>query len=784
MTLDLKALAATLGGEVRGNHVLAPGPGHSSEDRSLSIKEDPSAPDGFIVNSFAGDDFQEARDHVKAHIGGGFTPPPRESRQPADSWRPVTPAPEDAPELPAALIERVCPDGHRFTGRWEYRDAAGRLHFVVVRFDGAAGKQICPFSFCRGPGGAREWRCKGVEDGRILYGLGRLAARPDAPVLVVEGERTADRAAEQLAEYGYVVVTSSGGSRAAVKTDWSPLAGRHVTIWPDADDPGMRYADDVANMAHRAGAASVRVVRLPAGLPEGWDLADDLPEGVEWADIEAALADATDVPVREAAASGHATPEDGRPLPLFPPLPAPEPYPMDALGPLAAPARAIASKVQVPAAIAAQSVLAAASLAVQAHCDVQMPYGQTRPLSCFFVTVAGSGDRKTSADNEALWPVYRHEKNLREKHREEMETWRIAHAAWTAEKKAAESRKAGGLDERRQMLREIGPEPERPLAPFIVTGDMTAEGLLKIWANAHAALGVFTAEGGTFTGGHGLSDENWLRTAASLSDAWDGKPLKRLRALDGVTILPGRRLALHVMVQPHAAGTFLADATLRDQGLLSRILVAAPDSIAGARLYRDVAPEDDATIRAYGAWMLSILERAPALAPGTRNEMDPRVLPLSEAAAARWRAFFDHVERATGDASGLRPIQDFASKAAEHAARLAGVLTAYSDLDAREIGADAMECAIGLTNFYIGEALRLHAAGRTDPNLILAQKVLDWMRDEGATREPMAFRHILRHGPAPARTKGALDKTISILTAHGWVREVSSRPRMLLAVEG
>ena len=71
---------------------------------------------------------------------------------------------------------------------------------------------------------------------------------------------------------------------------------------------------------------------------------------------------------------------------------------------------AIASKVQVPEAIAAQSVLATAALAAQPHADVVLPFGQTRPLSLFLVTIAASGDRKSSADNEALRPIHMHEK--------------------------------------------------------------------------------------------------------------------------------------------------------------------------------------------------------------------------------------------------------------------------------------------------------------------------------------------------------------------------------------
>lgn len=60
------------------------------------------------------------------------------------------------------------------------------------------------------------------------------------------------------------------------------------------------------------------------------------------------------------------------PTPLIRPTPPPAPYPMDALGPILAPAaRAIAEIVQVPDALAANSVLAAAALAAQPHADVQ-----------------------------------------------------------------------------------------------------------------------------------------------------------------------------------------------------------------------------------------------------------------------------------------------------------------------------------------------------------------------------------------------------------------------------
>ena len=468
-------------------------------------------------------------------------------------------------------------------------------------------------------------------------------------------------------------------------------------------------------------------------------------------------------------------PSDG-PIPLFPPLPPAQRFPIESLGPvLSRAAAAISRKVQVPGAIAAQSVLAVAALAAQAHADVRLPYGQTRPLSLFFVTVAASGDRKSTADNEALWPIRKREKALKEDYEREHRTWLIASAAWNAEKKKIESDRKIGFEARKHALGALGPEPEQPLHPFLTAPEPTIEGLVKAWVNAPAALGVFSAEGGMFIGGHGMSQDNRLRTAASYSELWDGHPIKRVRAHDGVTILHGRRLSMHLMVQPEAAAQFLADPLLRDQGLLSRILVAAPDSIAGSRLYRDPSPADEAAIRAYGARILSILEAPWPLAKGRRNELQPRTLRISDDAVRAWRAFYDHVEWQCGADRELQSIRDFAAKAAEHAARIAGVLTIVDNVHADAIGMGAMGPALTLADWYVNETLRLQRVGRTDARLLRAQQLLDWMR--GRRDAVIGFREIVQFGPALLRVKVSAEEALSILKTHGWIVEVSGRPR-------
>lgn len=83
-----------------------------------------------------------------------------------------------------------------------------------------------------------------------------------------------------------MVLCWPGGSNGIGKVDWSPLKGRDVTLWPDADDAGVKamlgWSNDagdcrpgVASYAHRAGARSIRLIDAE-GRPKGWDIADAL----------------------------------------------------------------------------------------------------------------------------------------------------------------------------------------------------------------------------------------------------------------------------------------------------------------------------------------------------------------------------------------------------------------------------------------------------------------------------------------------------------------------------
>jgi AAA domain len=252
MNLSPQQLAAALGGEVSGSEVLAPGPGHSPKDRSLSIKIDPSAPDGFVTYSFAGDDPLKCKDYVRDRAG-------------VARWEPTRQPKVDNIARMSDRVRKPVAKAGSAPATYIYKQADGRPYLRVVRpgfyqshWDGSAWINGAP----KGP--------------KIPYRLPEIiAAGRDGvnDVVIVEGEKDADN----LAALGFIVTTNSAGAEKWT-ADLNPhFAGRNIYILPDNDEPGERHAALVAREL-AAVAQSIRVVRLP-GLPEKGDVSDWIEAG-------------------------------------------------------------------------------------------------------------------------------------------------------------------------------------------------------------------------------------------------------------------------------------------------------------------------------------------------------------------------------------------------------------------------------------------------------------------------------------------------------------------------
>ena len=182
------------------------------------------------------------------------------------------PVPAYAPTAPTQHPKLGSP-----SASWTYHDGTGALLGYVLRLNGRNGdksyRPLCLFASSSG----LEWRWEAWPIPRPLFGLDRLANQPDAPVVICEGEKAADAAQFLLPDF--VGITSPSGSKSAGKANWSPLKGRDVIIWPDADEAGQGYADTVTKLVEKAGAQSIAIMTPPDDALKGWDAADAVSDG-------------------------------------------------------------------------------------------------------------------------------------------------------------------------------------------------------------------------------------------------------------------------------------------------------------------------------------------------------------------------------------------------------------------------------------------------------------------------------------------------------------------------
>ncbi|MFU2207242.1 YfjI family protein [Solidesulfovibrio sp. C21] len=456
-----------------------------------------------------------------------------------------------------------------------------------------------------------------------------------------------------------------------------------------------------------------------------------------------------------------------QPLPLKRAVASHRPFPVDYLGPVLGPAAKATSEANgVPLAIAAQSFLAAATLAVQGVADVETD-GRRSPISNYFITVARSGERKSSTDAEALFQHYAFEKSLTDAYNEAIASYQLQVAAYGQAKNLA--LKNCGREATREnieaSLNLIGEEPKEPLAPNVIVTDPTPAGLMRHFQNSRPSLGIFSDEGGQFVGGYAMLKEHQIETAANLSKFWDGKPITKARGVDGTVRVADRRLTMHLMLQPQVASGFVGNGALLDQGILSRALIVYPESTIGTRKYKRRNLRRVPEMKAYHERILAILSVPLPTKEKNPKELAPRAIKPSAEAMDAYRQFYDETEYQMRDGGALAWIRGFANKSAEHAARLAAVLTLVDDLEAPEIALGKMQAGVELMRFYLHEALRIHGSFEHDPDLDLAERLLTWAQGQG---EHVALVDIYQRGPNSIRSKGVAIRTAKILEDHGW----------------
>ncbi len=392
-----------------------------------------------------------------------------------------------------------------------YTDASGETSYWRIRVRLASGgKWIRPMR--RGQNG--EGYALGEPNfasGKPLYLLHKLAARAGMPCWFAEGENCADA----LAKLG-LLATTSGSATSDDRADFSPMAGRFVTIWPDNDAAGIEHAERVSAKLKAIGCTVETLDATVLGLDIHGDCLNWLNAhpGASAAD----LATLPRLPLHAGAASAPAGADWPEPQSLVAKF-EPEPYPLDALpNTLRKAIEEVQEFTQAPIAMVASSALAAVSLAIHAHADVQRAGKLNGPTSLFLLTIADSGERKSTCDGFFTKAIRDYEAAQAEKAKPELKDYAANAEAWEAKRSGIKDKirqlAKGGepTAEQESALRDLeNHKPKPPRIPRLFYVDATPEALAYGLAKQWPSGGVVSAEGGIVFGSHGMGKDSVMR---------------------------------------------------------------------------------------------------------------------------------------------------------------------------------------------------------------------------------------------------------------------------------
>lgn len=525
-----------------------------------------------------------------------------------DGWDVISPVPDDAPRtIPLHRLGKP-------SGKWAYRNETEELLFVVCRFDkGDDDKDVLPLTFCQDAHGNQEWRWRGYPPPRPLYGLDRLSESPEAPVLIVEGEKAADAVPALFPDY--VGITSPGGSKAADKADWSPLVGRRTVIWPDNDDPGTHFAEDVTRLVSEAGAVSVAGVSVPGDFSEGWDVADNPPEGWDTKRLAGLLMEVK--PNRENEVDLTVLKQFRRNPPAIP---------LDAFGPfwsvwLSTAAKCTGAPVDYPAA----ALLASASSLLGNARWVTPWQVWKEPTPLWIGLVGNPGDGKSPGVDPVfdLLRILETEiagdfDSIIRQYEADKEAAKVERDLWQGNVKDAV--KEGSPP---PMMPEGAMEPDDPIRPRLRISDVTPEALGKLLAGHPKGLLFWRDELsgwlGSFDryGGSGSERAMWL-------EAYGGRPF----VIDRIKLGEPIRI-------PHLTVSILG--TIQPDKLVSALLKGDDDGLPGrfAWVWPEPLPPSRPTVIPDNIQALNALRRICQLEmlPDEQGVPHPDIVPLASDAA-------------------------------------------------------------------------------------------------------------------------------------------------------
>lgn len=415
---------------------------------------------------------------------------------------------------------------------------------------------------------------------------------------------------------------------------------------------------------------------------------------------------------------------------------APEPYPTEGLP---TKIRAAVDEVQgfakAPIAMIASSALSALSLAIQSHVDIQRATTLESPVGLFLITIADSGERKSTIDSIFMKAIRDYEAVQNEAAKPLMKDYNARLSAWEAKYSGIKdrirevSKKGSSTAQHESDLQSLSHEkPEPPRFPRLTYADATPESLAIALAQKWPSAGVVAAEAGIVFGSHGMGKESITRNLSTLNQLWDGLTLNIERKTSDSFAVKGARMTMSLMIQEATLRDFYgrSGALARGTGFFARFLLAWPESTQGNRPFTE-APESWPAMSIFNNRITEILNQP---APINKNgELEPVAMRFSPEAKSAWIDFYNAIEAELKSGGELFNVKDVASKTADNAARLSTLFQVFEHGISGSVCLDCFESASVIAAWHLNESRRFFSELALPPELANAERLDTWLTD-------------------------------------------------------
>lgn len=549
-------------------------------------------------------------------------------------------------------------------------------------------------------------------------------------------------------------------------------------IKDDGSNPGLKAATEAA----QAVGGFVAVPELDGRKCDFWDLWQQ--RGVDVVrDALVNIQNVSTVTVATIATGESIKNYWPRPQPLTAKI-EPEAYPIDALPDvIRAAVEEVAGFVKAPFPLVVGSALGALSLAIQAHCDIKRAERLTGPIGLFMLSIADSGERKTTCDGFFTSAIRQYEAEQSELAAPLLKDHAAAMAAWNAQREGILSaikeagKKDKGVAELRDKLTQLEHDkPEPPRVPRMILGDETPENLAYTLAKNWPSAGVVSSEGGVVLGAHGMGRDSAMRNMALLNVLWDGGALSIGRRTSESFTVSGARLTVALQIQEATLRAFFerSGGLARGTGFLARFLVTWPESTQGYRPFTD-PPDTWPKLAAFHRRISEILNTPAPLTE--QGALEPAMLTFNAEAKAAWVTFHDALEGELRSGGELFDVRDVASKTADNAARLATLFHVFTQGMSGAVDVGSFEGASRIAAWHLSESRRFFGELALPVELANATRLDAWLVDYGKRERTHIIprREAQRFGPV--RDKDALKQALQELDDLGRARLVMESRR-------